>query len=87
MCLERSTIKVVSTVSDPPTLTDEDLSRIQLESQRLHAAFTARTAGMEVLTADDLKIRVLQRSRSSSPKGKGLSQMQPRLLGADPPPD
>ena len=71
MCLEcgvpTGTIKVVSTVSDPPALAAEDLSRIQQESQRLYAAFTARTASMEILTADDLKIRVLQRSRSSSP--------------------
>ncbi len=50
-------IKVVSTVSDPPALTTADLSRIQQESQRLHEAFTARTASMEILTADDLKVR------------------------------
>lgn len=52
-----SAIKVVSTVSDPPALSDADLSRIQQESQRLHDAFTARTARMEIFTADDLKIR------------------------------
>jgi hypothetical protein len=51
-------IEVVSNVSDPPALSADDLSRIQEESQRLHEAFTARTAGMEVLTVDDLKIRV-----------------------------
>ena len=51
-------IKVVSTVSDPPAFSVADLSRIQQESQRLHDAFTARTASMEILTADDLKIRV-----------------------------
>lgn len=51
-------IKVVSTVSEPPALTATDLSRIQQESQRLHEAFTARTAHMEILTVDDLKVRV-----------------------------
>ena len=50
-------IKVVSTVSDPPALSPIDLTRIQQESQRLHEAFTARTASMEILTVDDLKIR------------------------------
>lgn len=50
-------IKVVSKVSDPPALSVADLSRIQQESKRLHDAFTARTASMEVLTADDLKVR------------------------------
>lgn len=47
-------IKVVSKVSDPPAITTADLSRIQQESQQLHEAFTAR---MEILTADDLKVR------------------------------
>jgi hypothetical protein len=51
-------IELVSTVSDPPVLTVADLARIQQESQRLHEAFIARTASMEILTADDLKIRV-----------------------------
>jgi len=50
-------IKIVSKVSDPPALSAADLSRIQQESQRLHDAFTARTASMEILTADDLKVR------------------------------
>jgi hypothetical protein len=50
-------IKVVSKVSAPPELSAADLSRIQQESQRLHEAFTARTASMEILTADDLKVR------------------------------
>ena len=51
-------IKVVSRVSDPPaTLSASDLTRIQQESERLHAAFTQRTAGMEILTVDDLKVR------------------------------
>jgi hypothetical protein len=51
-------IKVVSKVSDPPALTAADLARIQQESQRLYEAFIARTASMEILTADDLKVRV-----------------------------
>ena len=50
-------IKIVSKVSDPPALSAADLSRIQQESQRLHDAFTTRTASMEILTADDLKVR------------------------------
>ncbi len=50
-------IKAVSKVSDPPTLSAADLTRIQQESERLHTAFTERTAGMEILTADDLKVR------------------------------
>ena len=50
-------IKVVSKVSDPPTLSEDALSRIQQESQRFHDAFTARTASMELLTVDDLKVR------------------------------
>lgn len=49
--------KVVSKVSDPPALSAADLSRIQQESVQLHAAFTARTASMEILTGDDLKVR------------------------------
>lgn len=52
-----SKIKVVSNVSDPPALSAKDLSRIQQESQRLHDAFTARTASMEILTVDDRKVR------------------------------
>lgn len=51
-------IKVVKEVSDPPTLSEADLSRIEQESRRLHEAFTAHTAGIDFLTADDLKIRV-----------------------------
>jgi hypothetical protein len=51
-------VKVVSKVSDPPTLSAEDHVRIQHEARRLHDAFMARTAGMEQLTAGDLKIRV-----------------------------
>lgn len=50
-------IKVVSQVSDPPAITTGDLSRIQQESQQLHEAFTARTARMEILTVEDLKVR------------------------------
>ncbi|HWU87415.1 MAG TPA: hypothetical protein VN253_09075 [Kofleriaceae bacterium] len=50
-------IKVVSKVSDPPALSAADLARIQQESERLHTAFTKRTASMEILTADDLKVR------------------------------
>lgn len=50
-------IKVVSTVSDPPALSQADIARIQLESERLHDTFTARTTRMEILTADDLKVR------------------------------
>lgn len=50
-------IKVVSKVSDPPVLSSADLSRIQQESRHLHDAFTARTASMEILTVDDLKVR------------------------------
>jgi len=52
-----SKIKVVSKVSDPPALSAADLARIQQESQRLHDAFMARTASMEILTVDDLKVR------------------------------
>lgn len=51
-------IKIVSQVSDPPTLTEADLVRIEQESRRLYDAFTARMAGIDHLTADDLKIRV-----------------------------
>ncbi len=50
-------IKVVSKVSDPPALSAADLTRIQQESVRLHTAFTERTASMEILTVDDLKVR------------------------------
>ncbi len=49
--------KVVSKVSDPPALSTADLSRIQQEFAQLYAAFTARTASMEILTGDDLKVR------------------------------
>ena len=49
-------IKVASTTSDPPVITPADAARIERESRRLHAAFAARTACMEVLTADDLRI-------------------------------
>jgi len=51
-------IKVVLKVSDPPALSAADLTRIQQESERLHTAFTERTASMEILTADDLKVLI-----------------------------
>ncbi len=51
-------IKVVSTVSDPPKFSSSDIARIERESQQLSDAFRVRTAGMESLTADDLKIRI-----------------------------
>ncbi len=51
-------IKVVAYVSDPRPLSDDDLIRIEAESRRLSDEFEARTASMERLTADDLKIRV-----------------------------
>lgn len=35
-------IKIASVVSDPPVFTDEDLARMQLESDRLHEAFKSR---------------------------------------------
>ena len=53
--LDRERIKVVSTVADPPALSAVDLAQIQQQSARLHAAFIDRTAGMEILTAEDLK--------------------------------
>jgi len=52
-------IKCVSKVSDPPVLSAVDVVRIQQEARRLHDAFTARTASMELLTVDDLKVRVI----------------------------
>lgn len=52
-------IKVASWVSDPPTtISAADLARIQQASERLHAAFAERTARMEILSADDLRVRV-----------------------------
>ncbi len=51
-------IKIVSDVSDPPSLTAADIARIQQESQRLHDAFKATIESMVNLTADDLRIRV-----------------------------
>jgi hypothetical protein len=54
---QENKIKVVSKVSDPPALSAADLTRIQQESERLHTAFTERTASMEILTVDDLKVR------------------------------
>jgi hypothetical protein len=54
----RDKIKVVSTVSDPPVITPADVSRIEQESQQLQAVFAMRTACMEILTVDDLRIRV-----------------------------
>ena len=51
-------MKAVAKVSDPPTLSAADLARIQRESRRLHDAFMERTAGMETLTSEDLKVRV-----------------------------
>ena len=51
-------MRVVAKVSDPPTLSAADLVRIQHASRRLHDAFMERTAGMETLTSEDLKIRV-----------------------------
>lgn len=50
-------VKVVAEVSDPPKLSAADVARIQQESARLYEAFTARTASMEILTIDDLRIR------------------------------
>lgn len=50
-------IKVVSQVSDPPVITPADLNRIQQESQEVRDAFASRTARMEILTVEDLKVR------------------------------
>lgn len=54
---DTSRTRIVSDVSDPPALSAADVAEIRRESQRLRQAFTARTASMEVLTADDLKVR------------------------------
>jgi hypothetical protein len=51
-------IKVVATVSDPPVITPADVSRIEQESQQFQEAFAMRTACMEILTVDDLRIRI-----------------------------
>lgn len=51
----------VAQVSNPPVLTPADLVRIQIESDRLYAAFTRRTIAMEVLTSVDLRTRVRSR--------------------------
>ena len=48
--------KIVSKISDPPTLTDEDIERIEQESRRNSEAFHERTKHMDRLTADDLRI-------------------------------
>ena len=55
---ENTKFKIVSKVSDPPTLTAAEIEQIQQESQHLREAFSARAASMERLTADDLKIRL-----------------------------
>ena len=54
---DNTKIKIVSQVSDPPTISSSDIVRIRQESQRLGDAFAARTTSMEILTVDDLKIR------------------------------
>ena len=64
-------MKVVSKVSDPPALSDADIARIQRESRQLHDAFTARTANMEILTAEDLKVLVKSRIEQPSPRALG----------------
>lgn len=51
-------IKIVATVSNPPVITPADVSRIEQESQQLQEAFAMRTACMEILTVDDLRIRI-----------------------------
>lgn len=50
-------IKVVVTVSDPPVLSTTEIARLQRESDRLHDSLATRTASMEVLTVDDLRVR------------------------------
>ena len=72
-------MKVVSKVSDPPALSDEDVARIQRESRRLHDAFTARTACMETLTAEDLKIRV--KSCVEQPTSQAVEEACPLMSG------
>lgn len=54
---DHTQVKIVSKVSDPPTISAVDVSRIRQESQQLHDAFSARTASIEILTVDDLKSR------------------------------
>ena len=48
--------KIVTGLSDPPPLTDEDIERIEQESRRNSEAFHERTKHMDRLTADDLRI-------------------------------
>ena len=64
-------MKVVSKVSDPPALSDVDVARIQHESRQLHDAFMARTASMELLTAEDLKVRVKSCVEQPTPQAIG----------------
>lgn len=48
----------IAIVSDPPMLSVADLHKLQQDSRRLYDAFMARTRSMEILTSDDLKIRI-----------------------------
>jgi len=44
-----------TSISDPPQLTADDITRIDDESKRLSDAFHAHTKSMEILTSDDLR--------------------------------
>ena len=50
-------VKLVQEVPDPPQLTPAVLRRVNEEARAWHEAFTRQTASMEVITAEDLKVR------------------------------
>jgi hypothetical protein len=51
-------IKIVQSVADPPILSAEILAQIEAASVRLCNAFRTATKSMEILTANDFKIRI-----------------------------
>lgn len=50
-------LKLATSVPEPPELTTEALRQIGDQAKQWRTAFALQTSGMEVMTADDLKVR------------------------------
>ncbi len=48
---------VVTNVSEPPELTEDDIRQIMAEARRIQAVMTKRIRAMERLTPEDLVVR------------------------------
>lgn len=50
-------LKLATQVPDPPELTAEVLRQIEDEAREWRVAFSSHTAAMEIIAAEDLKVR------------------------------